>query len=98
MKIKICYRHFYLGVTKIGFNLPFRVTAVSLKRTSPIVQHHRPSKISHFDDTVVPSDVITSGHSVSGIELMSPEINSLTADERNQHIRHRNDDGEYLRI
>lgn len=76
----------------------FHLPVVSLKRTSPIIQHHRPPKMSHFDDTVVPSDVVTSGQSVSGIELMSPEINSLTADERNQHIRHRNDDGEYLTI
>lgn len=71
------------------------IAAMSLKRSSlsPISQHHRQAKIHHFDDA--PSDAAISEQSV-GMELMSPEINSLTSDEHNSHIRLRNDDGEYL--
>lgn len=79
---------------QINFYFHAYFAAMSLKRTSPIIQHHRPVKMHHFDDTIAPSDG-TLGQS-AGMELMSPEINSLTSDERNHHLRHRNDDGEYI--
>lgn len=70
----------------------------ALKRTSPIVQQHpRPLKIPHYDihESLLTGEIINSGRQSATMELMSPEINSLTSDDRNHHIRHRNDDGKY---
>ena len=71
----------------------------SLKRTSPIVHHHRPSKIRHFDmnDSLLSSSSSLDVHQHSGrqsttMELMSPEINSMTSEDR-AHIRPKHDDG-----
>lgn len=62
----------------------------SLKRTSPIVQNHRPAKIrppygSHMNDSMLSPN---ENHR----DLMSPEINSLRSEER-AHIRPKMDDG-----
>lgn len=70
----------------------------TLKRTSPIVQQHpRPLKMSHFDihESLLTGEIINSGRQSATMELMSPEINSLSSDDRNHHTRHRNDDGKY---
>lgn len=81
-----------------------RVSSNPLKRTSPIIQqqqqqqHPRPSKIAHYDihESLLTGEILNSGRQSSTMELMSPEINSITSDDRNHLMRqHRNDDGNY---
>lgn len=69
-----------------------------LKRTSP-AQHHnaRPAKMHHYNDmhdTLMSSEMIHSGRQSASLEpLMSPEINSMTSDDRNLGRQSRQDDG-----
>ena len=75
----------------------FSFYLAGLKRTSPIVQSHtRPPKMMYADvpEQMINPDLLLPGR--SGIPvgpLMSPEINSLTADERHHVVRSRHDDG-----
>lgn len=74
-----------------------------MKRTSPVV-HNRAAKIRptyvnhhHMNDSLLSpgnSRPIPSGRHSSTLELMSPEINSLSPDGRPHHIRPKHDDGE----
>lgn len=62
----------------------------NLKRTSPIVQNHRPAKIrpqygNHISDSLLSPN---ENHR----DLMSPEINSIRSEQR-AHIRPKHDDG-----
>uniref|UniRef100_W4VRG6 Histone-lysine N-methyltransferase, H3 lysine-79 specific n=1 Tax=Corethrella appendiculata TaxID=1370023 RepID=W4VRG6_9DIPT len=68
----------------------------SLKRTSPIIQHHpRPPKMLYTDctDSMISPDHLHPRSSSSSMvgPLMSPEINSLTSDDRH-HMRHSRND------
>lgn len=73
------------------FNDLFLITAPNnLKRTSPIVQNHRPAKIrpqygNHINDSLLSPN---ENHR----ELISPEINSIRSVER-AHTRPKLDDG-----
>lgn len=84
-----------------------------LKRTSPIVQHPRPAKVPHYSDVhdqIHINDLSShSGgrRSATSMEppLMSPEINSLTPEDRasivdsrsgrtgSHFLKQRNEDG-----
>lgn len=67
-----------------------QIASSGLKRTSPIVAHHRPAKIrphygNHINDSMLSPN---ENHR----DLMSPEINSIRSEER-AHIRPKHDDG-----
>ena len=67
------------------------IIVASLKRVSPIVHQHRSAKMHHYD---MHDNIQTMPSGSKTLELMSPEINSMTADDRtSHHARHRNDDG-----
>lgn len=67
------------------------VNPTSLKRTSPLVQHHRAAKIrphyNHIND-----GLLSPNENHRSNELMSPEINSMLSEDR-AHIRPKHDDG-----
>uniref|UniRef100_A0A336LMV9 Histone-lysine N-methyltransferase, H3 lysine-79 specific n=1 Tax=Culicoides sonorensis TaxID=179676 RepID=A0A336LMV9_CULSO len=71
-------------------------TEGGLKRTSPLIQSHtRPPKIMYADvpEAIINPELLHPGRSNIAVgPLMSPEINSLTADDRHNVVRSRNDD------
>lgn len=67
----------------------------SLKRSSPIVEHHRAAKIrpnygNHHHGNHV--SLLSPNENYRSNELRSPEINSMLREER-AHIRPKHDDG-----
>ncbi|XP_063703386.1 histone-lysine N-methyltransferase, H3 lysine-79 specific isoform X2 [Culicoides brevitarsis] len=71
-------------------------TEGGLKRTSPLIQSHtRPPKLMYADvpETIMNPELLHPGRSnVTVGPLMSPEINSLTADDKHNVVRSRHDD------
>lgn len=74
----------------------YPILDTGLKRSSPIVHHHRPSKLRHYsemnDSLLSPDSQQRSGRQSTNMELMSPEINSMIPEDR-QLIRTKQEDG-----
>lgn len=66
----------------------FYVFVGGRKRSSPLTEHPRPTKMMYSDDTILNSSL----HQTTLQPLLSPEINSLSSDEK-ANIRTRIDDG-----